>query len=150
MLVPLTEAHIHKESDRAIYPSYNLWASDQWPSLIPSSSWVLRINMFQVNRSGSDLDATCYVISSTQAVKSSEQKYKSVLWGPTCDSSDKLLGTYFLPEMHVGEWLLMDNMGAYSVTMCSDFNGFERARCYTVVTESTWSKLNLSQIYDTY
>ncbi|XP_068605993.1 ornithine decarboxylase-like [Brachionichthys hirsutus] len=69
-----------------------------------------------------------------RAVERSEQRYVTVLWGPTCDSQDKLNGTYNLPEMHVGDWLLLDNIGAYSLTLSSDFNGFDRADVYSVVT----------------
>uniref|UniRef100_A0A3P8TY10 ornithine decarboxylase n=1 Tax=Amphiprion percula TaxID=161767 RepID=A0A3P8TY10_AMPPE len=69
-------------------------------------------------------------LSSPQAVDGSEPRYPSVIWGPTCDSIDKITENYWLPELHVGEWLLIDNMGAYSVSQVSDFNSFERARFY--------------------
>ncbi|XP_044038014.1 ornithine decarboxylase-like isoform X2 [Siniperca chuatsi] len=73
-----------------------------------------------------------------RAVESSEQRYRSVIWGPTCDSTDKVTDNYWIPELHVGDWLLIDNMGAYSVCLSTDFNGFERAHIYTVVTAETW------------
>uniref|UniRef100_A0A3Q3X9X5 ornithine decarboxylase n=1 Tax=Mola mola TaxID=94237 RepID=A0A3Q3X9X5_MOLML len=72
------------------------------------------------------------------AVKSSEQRYCSMIWGPTCDSIDKLTDNYWIPELHVGDWLLIDNMGAYSISLCTDFNGFERPQIYPVVTAKTW------------
>uniref|UniRef100_A0A3B5A0E7 ornithine decarboxylase n=1 Tax=Stegastes partitus TaxID=144197 RepID=A0A3B5A0E7_9TELE len=62
-----------------------------------------------------------------RAVDSSEPTYPSVIWGPTCDSIDKVTENYWMPELHVGEWLLIDNMGAYSVSVSTDFNSFERA-----------------------
>uniref|UniRef100_A0A3P8TSC8 ornithine decarboxylase n=1 Tax=Amphiprion percula TaxID=161767 RepID=A0A3P8TSC8_AMPPE len=77
-------------------------------------------------------------------------KYPSVIWGPTCDSIDKITENYWLPELHVGEWLLIDNMGAYSVSQVSDFNSFERARIYPVVSAKTWDTLNLSHTYRDY
>lgn len=86
---------------------------------------------------------------STQAVESSEQRYRSTIWGPTCDSIDKVTDDYWIPECHVGDWLLVDNMGAYSVSMSTDFNGFERAHIYLVVTAETWHALNLSHTYNT-
>uniref|UniRef100_A0A3B5A1A1 ornithine decarboxylase n=1 Tax=Stegastes partitus TaxID=144197 RepID=A0A3B5A1A1_9TELE len=82
-------------------------------------------------------------LSSLQAVDSSEPTYPSVIWGPTCDSIDKVTENYWMPELHVGEWLLIDNMGAYSVSVSTDFNSFERARIYPVVTAKTWQALNL-------
>uniref|UniRef100_A0A8P4JZG6 ornithine decarboxylase n=1 Tax=Dicentrarchus labrax TaxID=13489 RepID=A0A8P4JZG6_DICLA len=77
-------------------------------------------------------------LCSMQAVKSSEQKYQSIIWGPTCDSTDKLSDDYWLPELHVGDWLLIDNSGAYTVSLCTEYCGFERTRIYPVVTAETW------------
>ncbi|XP_034027843.1 ornithine decarboxylase-like [Thalassophryne amazonica] len=78
-----------------------------------------------------------------KAVESSEQRYKSVIWGPTCDSKDKVIDNYWLPELYIGDWLLLDNMGAYTNSVATDFNGFERAKIYHVVTADTWKTLNL-------
>ncbi|XP_031160628.2 ornithine decarboxylase-like [Sander lucioperca] len=83
-----------------------------------------------------------------RVVDSSEQRYRSVIWGPTCDCIDKITDGYWIPELHVGDWLLIDNMGAYSVSVSTDFNSFERAHVYTVVTAETWRALNLSQTFD--
>ncbi|XP_075942753.1 ornithine decarboxylase-like [Anarhichas minor] len=79
-----------------------------------------------------------------RVVESSEQRYRSVIWGPTCSSYDKVTDSCWIPELHVGDWLLIDNMGAYSVSLSSEFNGFERAHIYPVVTAETWHTLNLS------
>ncbi|TNN36534.1 Synaptic vesicular amine transporter [Liparis tanakae] len=83
-----------------------------------------------------------------KVVESSEQRFRSVLWGPTCDSTDKVTDSCRFPELDVGDWLLVDDMGAYSVIWCTDFNGFERAHIYPVVTAETWHTLNLSHIYN--
>lgn len=88
------------------------------------------------------------LITSLQAVKKSEPRYCSVIWGPTCDSIDKITESYWIPELYVGDWLLVDNMGAYTVSITTDFNGFEKAHIYTVVTAETWHSLNLSPAYD--
>ncbi|XP_068587670.1 ornithine decarboxylase-like isoform X2 [Cebidichthys violaceus] len=77
-----------------------------------------------------------------RVVESSEQRYRSVIWGPTCDSFDKVTDSCWIPELHVGDWLLIDNMGAYSICLSTDFNGFERAHIYPVVTAETWHTLN--------
>ncbi|XP_076608940.1 ornithine decarboxylase-like isoform X2 [Chaetodon auriga] len=83
-----------------------------------------------------------------RAVESSEQRYRSIIWGPTCDSFDKVTENYWIPELYVGDWLLIDNMGAYSVSVSSEFNGFEKAHIYPVVTAEMWHALNLSNIYN--
>ncbi|XP_068193198.1 ornithine decarboxylase-like isoform X2 [Antennarius striatus] len=80
-----------------------------------------------------------------RAVKDSEQRYKTTVWGPTCDSMDKICDTCYLPELHIGDWLILNNMGAYSTSLSTDFNGFEKAHIYSVVAAELWHTLNLSQ-----
>ncbi|XP_042361156.1 ornithine decarboxylase-like [Plectropomus leopardus] len=79
-----------------------------------------------------------------RAVESSEQRYRAVIWGPTCDSIDKITEKYWMPECHVGDWLLIENMGAYSVSVVTDFNSFERAHIYPVVTAETWRHIHIT------
>uniref|UniRef100_A0A673AK34 ornithine decarboxylase n=1 Tax=Sphaeramia orbicularis TaxID=375764 RepID=A0A673AK34_9TELE len=76
-------------------------------------------------------------------VAPSERRYQSIIWGPTCDSLDRVTDTYWMPEVHVGDWLLIDNMGAYSVSVSSDFNGFDKAHVYPVLSAHTWN-MNVS------
>lgn len=53
--------------------------------------------------------------------------YESILWGQTCDSTDKMF-QLTLPEMQVGDWMIFDeNVGAYSRSRGTEFNGFDRA-----------------------
>jgi ornithine decarboxylase len=48
-----------------------------------------------------------------------------VLNGPTCDSLDVLPGTFALPEdVHEGDWIEIDQVGAYSNALATRFNGF--------------------------
>uniref|UniRef100_A0A667WKB8 ornithine decarboxylase n=1 Tax=Myripristis murdjan TaxID=586833 RepID=A0A667WKB8_9TELE len=76
-----------------------------------------------------------------KAAEGGERRYRSVIWGPTCDSIDKLTDSCLLPELQVGEWLLFDNTGAYTVCLATDFNGFEKAHIFSVVTPETWQVL---------
>lgn len=48
-----------------------------------------------------------------------------VLNGPTCDSLDVLPGTFALPEdVREGDWIEIDQVGAYSNALATRFNGF--------------------------
>ncbi|EJD06788.1 ornithine decarboxylase [Fomitiporia mediterranea MF3/22] len=59
-------------------------------------------------------------------VPSSEPLRTSSVWGPTCDSIDCVCPVTQLPEsLSVGDWLVFENMGAYTVCAASQFNGFE-------------------------
>lgn len=47
------------------------------------------------------------------------------IWGPTCDSVDCVCPMTKLPaELRVGDWLVFNNMGAYTICAASQFNGF--------------------------
>lgn len=50
----------------------------------------------------------------------------STVFGPTCDSLDKVVENYPLRELQIGEWLVFDHMGAYSTAAASTFNGVPR------------------------
>uniref|UniRef100_A0A672YDX8 ornithine decarboxylase n=1 Tax=Sphaeramia orbicularis TaxID=375764 RepID=A0A672YDX8_9TELE len=67
-------------------------------------------------------------------VESGEKRYRSIIWGPTCDSLDRVTANYWMPEVQVGDWLLIDNMGAYSVSISSDFGFFDKADIYPVLS----------------
>lgn len=53
--------------------------------------------------------------------------YKSIVWGPTCDSSDVVAENILLPEMQVGEFFITRNYGAYTACLTTPFNGMEKA-----------------------
>lgn len=55
---------------------------------------------------------------------SMENTHNSVIWGPTCDGSDCVFQDIKLPELDIGDWLLFDNFGAYTLSITSTFNGF--------------------------
>lgn len=54
------------------------------------------------------------------------------VWGPTCDSIDCISKKIVLPELNIGDWLVFENMGAYTTAASSTFNGFARPSHYYV------------------
>lgn len=49
------------------------------------------------------------------------------MWGPTCDSMDCITRTANLPELQIGDWLVFDDMGAYTVVRdSSPFSTFHK------------------------
>jgi diaminopimelate decarboxylase len=50
--------------------------------------------------------------------------HPTTLWGPTCDSFDKIDDSTALPDMATGDWLIYENMGAYTIAGSCKFNGF--------------------------
>ncbi|KAG0321287.1 hypothetical protein BGZ99_004028 [Dissophora globulifera] len=56
------------------------------------------------------------------------------VWGPTCDSIDLIAANARLPLMETGDWLYFENMGAYTITAASQFNGFRRSEVLYTTT----------------
>uniref|UniRef100_A0A3P8XMB1 ornithine decarboxylase n=1 Tax=Esox lucius TaxID=8010 RepID=A0A3P8XMB1_ESOLU len=76
--------------------------------------------------------------------KPDEPVYPCVIWGPTCDSVDVVVKNTFLPELQVGDWLLIDNMGAYTHCISTTFNGFRKTPIYYVMSRDTMHWIQLS------
>lgn len=56
---------------------------------------------------------------------SEPRKLRSVVWGETCSSMDKIMDEKVIPELEMGDWLIFENMGAYTTAVATKFNGFE-------------------------
>jgi ornithine decarboxylase len=49
------------------------------------------------------------------------------LFGPTCDSADRMRGPFRLPaDMREGDWVEFGQLGAYGACLRTQFNGFGR------------------------
>ena len=58
----------------------------------------------------------------------------ATIWGPTCDSMDRICEGCQLPPLEPQSWLVWDNMGAYTLAAAGTFNGFPRATVHPVVS----------------
>jgi ornithine decarboxylase len=55
------------------------------------------------------------------------------LFGPTCDSADRMAGPFRLPaDIREGDWIEIGQLGAYGAALRTGFNGFDRARVIEV------------------
>lgn len=57
---------------------------------------------------------------------------RCVVAGPTCDSSDVISNDQLLPDLNLGELLLIPCMGAYTSASASPFNGLPVARSVAI------------------
>ena len=55
-------------------------------------------------------------------------EFESIVWGPTCDSMDKIAENILLPELEIDDWLYFDHMGSYTISAASVFNGMDLPR----------------------
>jgi len=56
--------------------------------------------------------------------RNEKNMFKSKIFGPTCDSIDLICNEVMLPELTIGEWVYVENFGAYTTAASSSFNGF--------------------------
>jgi len=62
-----------------------------------------------------------------------EKQYSCTIYGPTCDSIDKVAGEFKLPDLSIGEVIYVENMGAYTLAASSNFNGFPSTECKYII-----------------
>jgi ornithine decarboxylase len=62
-----------------------------------------------------------------------EKQYDCTIYGPTCDSMDKITGSFKLPDLSIGEVIYVENMGAYTLAASSNFNGFPNTECKYII-----------------
>lgn len=64
-----------------------------------------------------------------------EPHFESSIWGPTCDGLDCIAQQTKLPELDIGGWIIFPDMGAYTVSASSTFNGMPRPRIFYMSNE---------------
>jgi len=59
-------------------------------------------------------------------------KIESVLAGPTCDSIDIISEDIALPELNIGDIIIVPSMGAYTSISATNYHGFDKAKIVTI------------------
>ena len=49
---------------------------------------------------------------------------------------DKVADGLYLPKLKLGDWLYYEDMGAYSLSLTADFNGFPKPVTYYFIKEN--------------
>ncbi|XP_017882671.1 ornithine decarboxylase-like [Ceratina calcarata] len=65
----------------------------------------------------------------------------SSIWGPTCDGLDQVVENVLLHDMDLGDWIIFENMGAYTLPVASPFNGFPVPKVHVIADENIWCLL---------
>jgi ornithine decarboxylase len=64
-----------------------------------------------------------------------QRRFPSVLAGPTCDSIDLIAEDIPLPELHIGDVVVGQMMGAYTAASATEFNLLKKAK-FVVINET--------------
>ncbi|XP_013388445.1 antizyme inhibitor 2 isoform X2 [Lingula anatina] len=67
--------------------------------------------------------------------------YQSTLWGPTLNPDNLLAENIQLPELDIGDWLYVPNMGAYTIVLASSFNGIAPPELFYFASDEITSGL---------
>lgn len=70
-----------------------------------------------------------------------DRKYKSTIWGPSCDALDQLIENIELPDVQIGDYFVFENMGAYTIPVASPFNGFPLPKVYPFIATEIFETL---------
>ncbi|TRZ02660.1 hypothetical protein DNTS_024396 [Danionella cerebrum] len=70
--------------------------------------------------------------------KPDEHLFPCKIWGPSCDSQDQIVEHCSLPDLQLGDWILFENMGAYTVTLSTTFNGFQKTEIHYIMSRTAW------------
>ena len=73
--------------------------------------------------------------------KDDEPLFECSIWGPTCDGLDCINQKTHLPEFDTGNWIIFPDMGAYTVSASSTFNGMPKPRIFYMSNEIYRSQL---------
>jgi ornithine decarboxylase len=77
--------------------------------------------------------------------------YPSTIFGPTCDALDVLIENENMPDIPIGEYIIFENMGAYTIPVASPFNGFPLPKVHCFVNDDIWQMMkNLIPLNEDY
>ncbi|KAM5322229.1 antizyme inhibitor 2 isoform 2-T2 [Glossophaga mutica] len=81
---------------------------------------------------------TCPTPTLLKKPSTEQPLHSSSLWGPALDGCDCVAEGLWLPQLHVGDWLVFENMGAYTVGMGSLFGGTQTCCITYAMSRVAW------------
>ncbi|XP_028367997.1 antizyme inhibitor 2 isoform X2 [Phyllostomus discolor] len=84
---------------------------------------------------------TCPTPTLPKKPSTEQPLHSSSLWGPALDGCDCVAEGLWLPQLHVGDWLVFENMGAYTVGMSSLFGGARTCHITYAMSRVAWEAL---------
>lgn len=69
------------------------------------------------------------------------RKFPSTIWGPTCDALDQLVVDITMSDVNIGDFIVFENMGAYTIPVASPFNGFPLPKVFCFISRDIWQMI---------
>lgn len=89
-------------------------------------------NSFLGKYVGKSLSKQIFHVLNKNKEEEDKTLHNSTIWGQTCDIIDVLAENVLIPKLFIGDWLIVKNMGSYTISTHVDFNGFEKSKIYPV------------------
>lgn len=70
-----------------------------------------------------------------------QEYFMSCVWGHSCCGFDCVASKVRLPLLEIDDWLVFEDMGAYSMNLATRFNGFPIATVFPIIQRETWLAL---------
>jgi ornithine decarboxylase len=75
-------------------------------------------------------------------------EFECSIWGPTCDALDVIKEKWMFPALEHGDWMIFEDMGAYTFAAASNFNGMPGPKLHYVICPQYWQILcNTAEIF---
>ncbi|XP_026491702.2 ornithine decarboxylase 1-like [Vanessa tameamea] len=86
----------------------------------------------------------------TSAETINEQPERTILWGPSCDSTDRVMKNVeiFLPRCTSFDWLVFSTKGAYSFGFATHFSCLEKPQIRSVISQNLWDQIKNSIFFN--
>jgi ornithine decarboxylase len=68
----------------------------------------------------------------------SDEKYTSSIWGPTCDGLDCINASIQMSKLNINDWVYWKNMGAYTISGAVQFNGLPYGKPLYYMSKQFW------------
>lgn len=118
---PKTEREREQEREYAYYVDDGVYGS--FNCLLFDHAHVVPIPLLVASESTEAEADAATESEASQPPSRARRTHRSTVFGPTCDGLDCINQEVQLPEMQVGDWLRYMDMGAYTFSASTHFNG---------------------------
>jgi len=102
--------------DNGVYHELNVYHRDHW-------NFPILTHFYE--------NGVIYHINNDKDNEKQQHNYENItVFGPTCDSYDNIEKCNIPKDIQIGDWIFLDNMGAYTSASKCDFNGILSASSY--------------------
>ncbi|KAJ0179519.1 hypothetical protein K1T71_005231 [Dendrolimus kikuchii] len=119
-----------------LFPDPDVQVIAEPGAYISDSAFTLYCNISDVRRRSTEKDM--------------EELEDTILWGPSCDSTDQIVMDYTiqLPRCTPLDWLIIENHGSYTITFSTRFSSLETPLVRPIVSIELWRSIKENAVFN--